>query len=142
MPGAPVSRRAFLQSNLQTWGAAGLASRSASAAVPAEAIDCHSHLHVRSPPTWQEDDRKPIDAADKLRIDRLCCSLLTARRPATADQFRECNRQVHQAMQRFPGRVLGYAYVNPGYTREALDDVRRCVGRDYVPATGKAAASG
>jgi predicted TIM-barrel fold metal-dependent hydrolase len=30
-------------------------------------------------------------------------------------------------MKRFPGRVLGYCYVNPGHTREALDEVRRCV---------------
>jgi predicted TIM-barrel fold metal-dependent hydrolase len=31
------------------------------------------------------------------------------------------------AMARFPGRVLGYCYVNPGYGREALEEIRRCV---------------
>jgi predicted TIM-barrel fold metal-dependent hydrolase len=30
-------------------------------------------------------------------------------------------------MRRFPGRVLGYAFVNPGYSREAVEEVRRCV---------------
>ena len=30
-------------------------------------------------------------------------------------------------MARYPGRVLGYCYVNPGYQREALDEIRRCV---------------
>lgn len=30
-------------------------------------------------------------------------------------------------MGRFPGRVRGYCYVNPGYSREALDELRRCV---------------
>jgi predicted TIM-barrel fold metal-dependent hydrolase len=31
-------------------------------------------------------------------------------------------------MARFPGRVLGYVFVNPGYTKEALEEVRRYVG--------------
>jgi len=30
-------------------------------------------------------------------------------------------------MRRFPGRVLGYCYVNPGYFREAQEEVRRCI---------------
>ncbi len=90
-------------------------------------IDCHAHLTHRSRPTWEEDDRRLIEAADKLGIDQLCCSILTPRRPATAEGFRECNRWVAEGMQRFPGRVLGYCYVNPGYGREALEEIRRCV---------------
>src|SRR5262249_28647832 len=43
---------------------------------------------------------------------------------------RECNRWVAEAAKRFPGRVLGYAYVNPGYTREAVEEIRRLV-RDH-----------
>ncbi|HZW31289.1 MAG TPA: amidohydrolase family protein [Isosphaeraceae bacterium] len=90
-------------------------------------IDCHAHLQHHSRWTWEEDDRKLITAADRLGIDQLCCSCLTPRRPATAEQFRECNRWVLEAMKRFPGRVLGYCYVNPGYTREAVEEIRRCV---------------
>jgi len=93
----------------------------------AKVIDCHAHLHHHSSASWQDDDRKLIEAADKLGIDRLCCSILTPRRPATAAGFRECNQWVAEAMRRFPGRVLGYCYVNPGYGREALDEIRRCV---------------
>ncbi len=90
-------------------------------------IDCHAHLQHHSRSTWETDDRKLIEAADRLGIDQLCCSCLTPRRPATAEQFRECNRWVLEATRRFPGRVLGYCYVNPGYTREALEEIRRCV---------------
>ena len=90
-------------------------------------IDCHAHLSHHSRTSWQDDDRKLIEAADKLGIDQLCCSMLTPRRPATAEGFRECNQWVAEAMQRFRGRVLGYCYVNPGYGREALDDIRRSV---------------
>ena len=90
-------------------------------------IDCHAHLTHHSRTTWEADDRKLIEAADKLGIDQLCCSTLTPRRPATADGFRECNRWTADGMRRFPDRVLGYCYVNPGYTREALEEIRRCV---------------
>jgi len=96
-------------------------------------IDCHAHLHHRSRPSWQDDDRKLIDAADKLGIEQLCCSVLTPLKPATAEQFRECNQWVAEGMRRFPGRVLGYCFVNPGYGRQALDEVRRCVeDRSFV----------
>jgi len=91
-------------------------------------IDCHAHLTHRSRPTWEADDRKLIEAADKLGIDQLCCSTLTPRWPATLDGFRECNRWTADGMRRFPGRVLGYCYVNPGYGREALEEIRRYVG--------------
>lgn len=91
-------------------------------------IDCHAHLTHHSRSTWEEDDRKLIKAADKLFIDQLCCSTLTPRRPSTAEGFRECNTWTAEGMRRFPGRVLGYCYVNPGYGREALEEIRRCVG--------------
>ncbi len=124
MPNGSMPRRAFLE----TLGAA--ASTPLARAQPkggGKVIDCHAHLHHRSRSSWQEDDRKLIEAADKLGIDQLCCSLLTPRRPATAEGFRECNQWVAEATRRFPGRVLGYCYVNPGHGREALDEVRRCV---------------
>jgi predicted TIM-barrel fold metal-dependent hydrolase len=96
-------------------------------------IDCHAHLNHRSRATWEADDRKLIAAADKLRIDQLCCSILTPHRPATADGFRECNRWTADGMHRFPGRVLGYCYVNPGYGREALEEIRRCIeDREFI----------
>ena len=96
-------------------------------------LDCHAHLNHRSRSTWEADDRKLIEAADKLGIDQLCCSILTPRRPATAEGFQECNRWVADGMRRFPGRVRGYCYVNPGYEQEALEEIRRCVeDRDFV----------
>jgi len=91
-------------------------------------IDCHAHLNHHSRKTWEADDRKLIEAADKLGIDQLCCSTLTPRWPATLDGFRECNQWTAEGMRRFPGRVLGYCYVNPGYGREALEEIRRYVG--------------
>ncbi len=90
-------------------------------------IDAHGHLSHHSRPDWQETDRQIMDAYDKLGIDQACCSILTPRQPATLEGFRECNQWVYDAMRRFPGRVLGYAFVSPGYGKEAIDEVRRCV---------------
>ena len=143
-PTAPkphVSRRMLLKGSVATAVAIGTAALpSAFAAVEqpgsdassgpfrkGKVIDCHAHLTHRSRATWEADDRKLIEAADKLGIDQLCCSILTPRRPATADGFRQCNRWTADGMRRFAGRVLGYCYVNPGYGREALEEVRRCV---------------
>jgi predicted TIM-barrel fold metal-dependent hydrolase len=94
---------------------------------PVRVIDCHAHLHHHSRKSWEDDDRRLIEVADRLGIDQLCCSILTPRRPATPEGFRECNAWLAEAIGRYPGRILGYSYVNPGYPREALEEVRRCV---------------
>lgn len=90
-------------------------------------IDAHAHMFHRSSSNWDEMDHKLIEAADKLGIDQLCCSILTPKRPATAEGFQECNRWMADDVRRFPGRVLGYCYVNPQHQKEALEDIRRCV---------------
>ena len=33
-----------------------------------------------------------------------------------------------EGLRRFPGRVLGYCYVNPGWPREALAEIRQIAG--------------
>jgi len=48
----------------------------------------------------EADDRKLIEAADKLGIDRLACSILTPKRPSTAEGFRECNQWMAEALRR------------------------------------------
>jgi len=122
MPGSiSIPRRTFLES----LGAAACLRAAPSAA--AKVIDCHDHLAYHSRASWQEDDRKLIDAADKLGIDQLCCSILTPQRPATPEGFLQCNQWMADGMRRFPGRILGYCFVNPGYGREALAEIRRCI---------------
>ena len=136
----PLSRRAFLQAPTAVAVSGFVAATEAPpgknlwADVPGlgKVIDAHSHLYHHSRPDWAEADRKLIEAADKLGIDQLCCSILTPRRPASADGFRECNRWVGEAMKRFPGRVLGYCYVNPGYQHEALGEIRRRVDEGFM----------
>lgn len=89
-------------------------------------IDSHCHLSFRKSPDDRGNDDQVLDAADKLGIDRLCCSVLP-QRPATVEGFQTANRVMAAAARRHPDRLLGYCFVNPGWTREALDEIRRCV---------------
>lgn len=90
-------------------------------------IDAHNHLNYRTRPNWADEDRKLIEAADKLGIEQLCCSILPPERPTTLKGFQNCNQWLAEAIKRFPGRVLGYCFVNPGYGQVAVDEVRRYV---------------
>jgi hypothetical protein len=117
-----ISRRAF-GASLGAAGALGLARGDAKG----KTIDSHSHLAHHSLKDWAETDRMLIDAADRLGIDQLCCSMLSPRRPARPDDFRQCNDWAAEAMRRYPGRILCYCFVNPGYVAEARDEVNRCV---------------
>ncbi|MBM3748172.1 MAG: amidohydrolase [Acidobacteria bacterium] len=120
------TRRSFARACLAVGGASASPSQSGGVRV----IDAHTHLYHHSRASWSEDDRKLIEAADKLGIGQLCCSMLPPRRPATPESFHECNRWTAEVMRRFPERILGYCFVNPGYTREALAEIRRAVEQD------------
>ncbi len=111
------------------WAASLAATAIASAQTQrGKVIDAHNHLNYRSRPSWREDDRKLIEAADKLGIDQLCCSILPPERPTSLEGFRNCNLWLAEAIKRFPGRVLGYCFVNPGYQKEAVEEIKRYVG--------------
>ncbi len=120
-----ISRRSFGV----CLGAAGAAVPLAAAPAPkkVKVIDAHSHLANHSNPNWATADRQLIDAADALGIDQLICSILTPQRPALPTGFRQCNDWVAEAMARYPGRILGYCFVNPGFAEEARDEVTRCI---------------
>jgi predicted TIM-barrel fold metal-dependent hydrolase len=95
-------------------------------------IDAHAHLAWRGGNGWEERDRALIDAADRLGIDKLACSNLCPRRPACPEDFIQGNEWVADSMRQYPDRILGYAYVNPGWVREALEEVRRRVGEGFI----------
>jgi uncharacterized protein len=90
-------------------------------------IDAHAHIE---PPGGGEEfaqDALLIEAADALEIDLLCCSCLASRMPSVPEDFVACNTHLKRAMDHFAPRVLGYCYVNPGWVREALEEIERCI---------------
>ena len=88
------------------------------------------HEHV-----WFTPDRKLdvprceglVEDAARTGTDMLVCSLPLLQQQVTPEEFRLCNDTLAQALRRHPNEMRGFAFVNPGYRREALDEIRRCV---------------
>jgi uncharacterized protein len=94
-------------------------------------LDCHMHVNGRDARWGWSDNASIIDAADRLGIDQLCCSIPITRGMPSMDQVRACNDDVVTAMREFPGRILGYCFVVPSY-RESLDEIDRCLNQGMI----------
>lgn len=91
-------------------------------------IDAHMHVSGGGQRFLGCDVDSVIDAADRLEIDQLACSIpITGGRWATPAEVRECNDALLGAMREHPRRILGYCFLNVGYGREALEELQRCV---------------
>ena len=95
-------------------------------------IDAHMHVAGNLASVgWRgkwNDDRVVIEAADRLEIDQLCCSIpIQGLNTARTDGMREVNDSVLYAMRRFPGRILGYVFLDPRFPTEALVEIDRCI---------------
>ena len=101
-------------------------------------IDCHNHINGRNINWgWKSNDLL-IEAADKLGIDKLAVSIPVNRRfpmrdenpfefkIPTMDDIRQNNDEVLEAMKRYPGRILGYCHIVPGY-KESIEEIDRCL---------------
>lgn len=64
--------------------------------------------------------------AEKLDIDFLCVSAPLTTDSPTPDEVRRVNDVVLQAMA-LSDRFLGFCFLNPGYAREALEEMERCI---------------
>jgi predicted TIM-barrel fold metal-dependent hydrolase len=94
-------------------------------------IDAHMHVAGAGQNFAGCEVESVIDAADRLGIERLACSIpITGGRWAAPDEVRACNDGMLAAMRAYPDRILGYAFLNPGYAREALDELDRRVVLD------------
>ncbi len=68
--------------------------------------------------------------AERTGITRICAISLGDRgyiQYPTPEEFRSANSHVLEAMRVFPGRALGYCYVNPQHREESLEEIERCV---------------
>jgi predicted TIM-barrel fold metal-dependent hydrolase len=93
-------------------------------------IDAHMHVSGGGQQFSGCEVDRVIDAADRLEIDQLACSIpITGGRWATPAEVGACNDGMIEAMRRHPRRILGYAFLNPGYGRAALHELERCVLR-------------
>ncbi len=152
-----MQRRAFLKTSASL-GALGLTTAAISAAraatSPAEAapsstrgrglpadwrslkkFDAHNHvfgLGHRPNSNWAEVEDL-IEAADALGIQRLFCSRpVTGGIMADSEVVRESNNAVLVAMKRYPERISGYCFVQPGNGAAALDEIDRCLDAGMI----------
>lgn len=137
-----VDRRSFLRHAAGGASLLALGARRAAAAAPPAAdglpdgwralrkIDAHNHVFGLAPRPngdWAEVANL-IEAADLLGITQLCCSRpVTGGLMANIEMVRESNDAVLAAMRRYPGRILGYCFVQPGNGRDALAEIDRCL---------------
>jgi predicted TIM-barrel fold metal-dependent hydrolase len=90
-------------------------------AVGYKKIDVHNH-------TGNLKDM--IESMDRVGIQWSAISDLSGGNDPQS--FRRSNDIVLQAMKEYPNRILGQCRINPGYTKEALQEIDRCVDQGMV----------
>lgn len=68
-----------------------------------------------------------VESAYRTHMDKLVCSLPISGGSPLPEDIRKCNDIVSKAMRRHPGIIKGFAFINPGYVKEALYEIERCV---------------
>jgi uncharacterized protein len=95
------------------------------------------HCHIATCPGRTPDERMYwlIQHANRMGIDRLCIymGMKWSDDPTPVD-FRQQNDEVLEALTHWHHRAFGFAYINPKYRQESLDEINRCI-RDG-PMTG------
>lgn len=87
-------------------------------------VDAHAHLaYYKNFHIPDNGADGLVRAMDALGIDYICVSS----HAAISSDFRLGNDLVHQAMESFPDRILGYCVVNPNFPHEAPGEIRRCI---------------
>lgn len=98
-------------------------------------LDAHNHLFTplqRPDADWSEAENL-LEAADALGIEQLLCSRpVVGGALADISLVREMNDTILAAMRRYPRRIRGYCFVQPGNGRAALDEIERCCDAGMV----------
>jgi len=71
-----------------------------------------------------------VEAADRLDIDVVCCSIPISGGSPKPAEFRACNEELLDAMREYPDKIMGYCFVNPGYQHESLEEIEKRVVED------------
>lgn len=160
MNNAPMSdenRRSFMKSAaIAATAAASAGSRSVGQEAPAPAgratswsggvglpagwrqmrkLDAHNHVDfgLHEPDADWQSAEELIEAAEALGIDKLYCSRpVTGGVMADINEVRAANDSVHAAIERYPDRIEGYCFIQPGNGQAALDEIQRCLDRGMI----------
>lgn len=86
-------------------------------------VDAHVHIGKSARLQINVTGESLVRTADRLGIDRIFCTDLTA----LFYDMHEGNRLLYQEMRRFPDRIIGYATLHSTrFGQRALDELERC----------------
>ena len=98
-------------------------------------IDAHAHVGFK-----EGDEDKQIEIADRLGIQKLCISRpitnYSGTEPEDPEQVRKNNDIVLKAVRKYPDRYIGFMTLNPVYTKESLEEIKRCIDQGIVGYKG------
>lgn len=95
-------------------------------------IDVHSHVRMKDGRLDVDQCRSLIDAADRLEIDQMWCSRPVSRGMPEPGEIRQGNDAVLEAMRLHPDRIRGECFLVPGWYRESLNEIDRCLGEGMI----------
>lgn len=90
--------------------------------------DLHCHLSGVPGNTPEQRMARLLVYADRMGIQRLCVYMgMSWSQDPSPEEMRRQNDQVLEVVRRYPDRVLGFVYLNPGHVDASLKELERCV---------------
>jgi predicted TIM-barrel fold metal-dependent hydrolase len=97
-------------------------------------MDAHTHIFS------DKDIEGVLDHADRLGIEKLQISKpvtnYSGNEPEGPEIVRECNNVIISAIKKHPDRFIGFFTLNPRYTKESLEELKRCVDQGMAGYKG------
>lgn len=89
-------------------------------------VDFHNHVSGKKGKLDKKEAESRLEAAEILGIDKVCISRPLTWDSPSPEEFRAANEITLSAMSLFK-RFIGFCYINPGYSRESLDEMEKCI---------------
>ena len=91
------------------------------------AISWHEHIHTNGLTIVQEYTDVNVRVMEEFGIDKAVISRPYSLGTCEPEVFRAYNDLVAETVKRYPDKFIGMAYVDPGFTKEAIYELERCV---------------
>lgn len=92
--------------------------------------DLHCHFSGVTGSSVEQRAEKILEYADRMKIDRLVFFMgWPWSHDPSPKEFRRQNDQVLRALEKWPDRLLGFAYVSAKHPVESLREVERCIAK-------------
>ncbi|HUW60235.1 MAG TPA: amidohydrolase family protein [Candidatus Bathyarchaeia archaeon] len=88
-------------------------------------IDCHGHCSVDG--SYELSADETVQSLDLYGIDRICCSAPIMHGPSPPEAVSARNDLILGAMRKYPDRILGQCFLDPGHAQHAQDEITRCI---------------